>query len=46
MPPDWGLMAYDRGEDRVRVVREPQRLDAERREEALMTACVKLAQGK
>lgn len=46
VPPDWGVMAYDRGADRVRVVREPQRLDAERREEALMTACVKLAQGK
>lgn len=44
VPADWGVLAYDRDADAVEVVREPERLDAPRREDALMTACVKLAQ--
>lgn len=43
VPAEWGVLGYDSKQDRVAVVREPERLDAPRREQALMTACVKLA---
>lgn len=43
VPVEWGVLAYDAEADRVSVVREPERLDAPRREDALMTVCVKLA---
>ena len=43
VPPEWGLLAYESDTDSVSVMREPERLDAPRREQALMTACVKLS---
>lgn len=43
VPAEWGVLGYDPEEDTISVVREPERLDAPRREQALMTACVKLA---
>ncbi len=43
VPAEWGVIAYDPAADRVEVVREPERLDAPRREQALMTAVVKLS---
>lgn len=43
VPPEWGVLLYDQEQDKIEVVREPERLDAPRREQALMTACVKLA---
>lgn len=43
VPLEWGVLAYDPDADSIDVVREPERLDAPRREEALMTACVKMA---
>ena len=43
VPVEWGILGYDVSADAVEVVREPERLDAPRRESALMTACVKLA---
>ena len=45
VPLSWGVLSYivpAGGLGRVEVVREPERLDAPRREEALMTAIVKL----
>lgn len=43
VPPEWGLLAYESESDSLSVMREPERLDAPRREQALMTACVKLS---
>lgn len=43
VPASWGVLSYDEDADRIEVAREPERLDAPRREESLMTACVKLA---
>lgn len=43
VPPEWGLLAYESETDSISVMREPERLDAPRREQALMTACVKLS---
>lgn len=42
VPPEWGVLSYDQQADAVEVLREPARLDAPRREYALMTAAVKL----
>ena len=43
VPAEWGVLAYDQAADRITVAREPERLDAPRREDALMTAIVKMA---
>ncbi len=43
VPSEWGLLVYDEESDGISVAREPERLDAARREESLMTAVVKLA---
>lgn len=43
VPVEWGILGYDLAADHVAVVREPERLDAPRREAALMTAIVKMA---
>lgn len=43
VPVEWGIIGYDPAADRVTVLREPERLDAPRRESALMTAIVKLS---
>ena len=43
VPVEWGLLGYDPEADCISVVREPERLDAPRREQALMTAIVKLS---
>lgn len=43
VPRDWGVMAYDSDADELSVVREPERLPAPRREQALGTMVVKLA---
>lgn len=47
VPPQWGVLSYegDATAGEIRVVRQSERLDAPRREQALMTAVVKLGAG-
>lgn len=42
VPAGWGMLVYDMGSDALSVLREPERLEAPRRESALMTVAVKL----
>lgn len=47
VPGSWGILSYegDASSGTIRVIREAARLDAPRREQALMTAVVKLGSG-